>query len=64
MNPVEEREEWTQWRGGRSRPGGGEGGVDPVEGREGEGGGTQWRGGRSGPCEGERRVDPVEGREE
>ena len=47
---MEEREEWTQWRGGRSRPSGGEGGVDPVEGR------------RSGPSGGEGGVDPVEGR--
>ena len=31
---MEGREEWTQGRGGRSRPSRGEGGVDPGEGRE------------------------------
>ena len=30
---MEGWEEETQWRGGRSRPSGGEGGVDLVEGR-------------------------------
>ena len=41
----------AQWRRGKSRPSGGEGGVDPVE-----GGGVD-------PVEGG-GVDPVEGREE